>query len=135
MSNYFNLEAPFMTRHGTLGLPTNAMPLQQILAAVADEFAQLQHVADEMQAVLSPALLSIAHDPECLRHVQALDRFSQSLEALAMFVDTLSRTVPPTCCVDIEDAARVIKLAELAQRLAGAVHREPEHDAGVVDFF
>ncbi len=124
-----------MTPHGTPGLLTSTTPLRQILAAVASEFVELQQAADEMQAVLSPALLRVAHDPECLHHVQALDRFSQNLEALAMFVDTLSRTVPPTVCVDVEDAASGIKLSELAQRLAGTVNREPEHDAGVVDFF
>jgi hypothetical protein len=124
-----------MTRPGAAELPMSETPLLGVLFSLASEFAELSQLADEMQAVLSPALMRLADDPDCLRNVQMLDLFSQRLDALAMFVNVLTKNVPANWIVDTQDAVGVIKLSALADRLVGAAEMEPSADAGTVDFF
>ncbi len=119
----------------TPSAPTKATTLSSILAALGDEFQELGLFAEQLQTVLSPALLRIANDPDCHRNVQMLDMLSQRLHALSAFVCSVGGTVPGDWEIDSSFALSAVTLSDLAWRLQGLQTSEEHHQAGALEMF
>jgi len=106
-----------------------------ILAILGDEVQDLGRSVEALQTVLSPALVAIAADPECMKHAQSLDMLAQRLTALGIFVSSLEHSVPREWWLDFAAALRGVTLSDLAWRLKGKKAPDPPHQAGNVDLF
>jgi len=112
-----------------------ATTLTSILTALGDEFQELGLFAEQLQTVLSPALLRIANDPDCHRNVQMLDLLSQRLHALSAFVCSVGGTVPSDWEIDSSFALSAVTLSDLAWRLQGVQTAAEHHQAGALELF
>lgn len=119
----------------TAPLPPPATTLTSILSALGDEFQELGRFAEQLQTVLSPALLRIANDPDCHKNVQMLDLLSQRLHALSAFVCSVGGTVPQHWEIDSSFALSAVTLSDLAWRLQGLQTAEEHHQAGALEMF
>ena len=97
--------------------------LQTVLLAGASELADLATVADQLGAVGSSDV----------ERWQALDRLSQHLAGLAVFLAELAGTVPEVP-LDVAGALAGLKTAALADRLAGRACHD-DYDAGALELF
>jgi RNA processing factor Prp31 len=109
--------------------------LVKILDTIAEEINELGTTIDELQAMLSPALSTIASDADYIRHVQAFDLASQRLNALSTFMSSLNGAIPHHYVVNSSSALSEVKLSALAQRLTGQAHTAQEHISGELDLF
>jgi hypothetical protein len=128
-------ETPAMDSLTAPSAPPPATTLTSILAALGDEFQELGRFAEQLQTVLSPALLRIANDPDCHRNVQMLDLLSQRLHALSAFVCSVGGTVPGDWEIDSSFALSAVTLSDLAWRLQGVQSAEEHHQAGALEMF
>lgn len=105
-------------------------PLSRTLGACAGELAALADRCEALQAGLAPALQSGA----AIEEAQTLDLLTQSLSAVADYLNALSAGLPGDWIVDAGAAATLVPLTELARRLiGGALHAPPE--SGELDLF
>ncbi|MFM9942561.1 MAG: hypothetical protein ACKVP7_24035 [Hyphomicrobiaceae bacterium] len=75
-------------------------------------------MSDDLQAVISPALSSDKpQSNDLVPAVQALDQMSQTLHAMATFMETVAASVPAHWAIDPRAAALALPLAALAARL------------------
>jgi hypothetical protein len=105
-------------------------PLSRTLGACAGELATLADRCEALQAGLAPALQSGA----AIEEAQTLDLLTQTLAAVADYLNALASGLPAEWIVDARPAAAVVPLTELARRLVGgACHQPPE--SGELDMF
>jgi hypothetical protein len=104
--------------------------MTRALAACAGELADLAGRCGRLQATLAPGLAA----PAAIEDAQGLDLVTQSLEALAAYLETLARGLPAGWTVDAEAAAAGLPLAGLARRLLGQAP-EAAADNGELDLF
>jgi hypothetical protein len=105
-------------------------PLSRTLGACAGELAALADRCETMQAGLAPALQSGA----AIEEAQTLDLLTQTLAAVADYLNVLAAGLPAEWQVDATPAAAAVPLTELAWRLlGGAYHTPPE--SGELDLF
>jgi hypothetical protein len=108
------------------GAEREGAPLADVMGAVDAELAELAGLADHLQAVLGPLILAQgARTQEVMRDAQALDLMSQRLQGLRDFFHGLGPSLPEPCRVEAARAARQVKLADLARRLALAEPAAP----------
>jgi hypothetical protein len=108
---------------------SSGLSLTRALTACADELAALSGRCGRLQGALAPGLAGAA----AIEEAQGLDLVTQSLEALATYLETLARGLPADWTVDAQAAAADLPLAELARRLLG---QAPEAaDSGELDLF
>ena len=95
--------------------------LPDILATVSHEVRLLADSAGELQNLLGNLVFTVgAGGSSALYDLQALDRLSQSLEAMSDFVGELAKLSPPDWKIDATAASHAVGLAELGRRLNGA---------------
>ncbi len=111
------------------------IPLDNVLSTLGEEFSDLGLLADQLQTVLSPALLKVAHDSDCHKNIQMLDLFAQRLNALSAFVGALGTTVPHEWQIDSGAALSVVSLSKLAWRLQGVELPGAHVQSGELDLF
>jgi len=109
--------------------------LVNVLGALGDEFIELGRFAENLQSVMSPALMRLADDPDCHRHVQMLDLLSQRLNALSSFVCSLGKSMPESWQINADAALKAVTLSDLAWRLQGIQTAEEHHQAGKLEMF
>ncbi|GAB0114402.1 hypothetical protein [Acidisoma sp. C75] len=109
--------------------------LVMIMDTIAGEISELGTTIDRLQAMLSPALSTIAEDAEYVRHVQAFDLASQRLNALATFMSSLNTAIPHHYVVNSSSALNEVKLSALARRLTGREEVPPDLSSGELDLF
>jgi hypothetical protein len=114
---------------------TSETPLVTIFATLGKEFTELAQFAEELQTLLSAALLRVAHDPQCHQNIQMLDLFSQRLQALSDFITSIGQAVPPAWRIDSGGAVSAVRLSDLASRLQGRSTLEEDAQAGSLEMF
>jgi hypothetical protein len=97
--------------------------LSDVLQATAEELSQLSCEADQLGG------LGIAD----VERWQALDRMSQYLNGMSLFLSHLAGTVH-VVAPDLSDALALLTTSALAARLAGTAGRD-EEDAGALELF
>lgn len=115
--------------------PPSANSLNQIILALGDEFQELGRFVEQLQTILSPALLQLANDPACHRNVQMLDLLSQRLTVLSIFLGSLSEAVPASLLIDASAALEGVSLTELAWRLQGVATSYTAPESGSLEMF
>jgi len=111
--------------------------MSTVLSAVASEVADLATAADSLQelvgSLLSDPLAMV--DSRAVEQGQVLDAIVQRLQALQTFLGALAPAVSPDWAVDPREAADMLLLASLAQRLTGVAADMIVEDNGACDFF
>jgi hypothetical protein len=110
-------------------------PLISIVSALGGEFSELGRFIEQLQSVLSPALLRLADDPGCHRNVQMLDLLAQRLNVLSIFLSSLSLAVPASLMIDAQSALDAVNLSELAWRLQGIETSYTDQEPGSLEMF
>jgi hypothetical protein len=105
-------------------------PLSRTLGACAGELAALADRCETLQAGLAPALQSGA----AIEEAQTLDLLTQTLAAVADYLNVLAGGLPSEWRVDTTPAAASVPLTELAWRLAGGAFHAPA-ESGELDLF
>jgi hypothetical protein len=101
-----------------------------MLGACAGELAVLAGRCEALQAGLAPALQGGA----VIEEAQSLDLVTQSLAAVADYLNVLAAGLPPEWVVDAQPAAATVPLSELARRLVGGAPHAPS-ESGELDLF
>jgi hypothetical protein len=111
-------------------------PLYSVLEALGEEFHELGHFAEQVQAWLGPAFVQLADNPDCHRGVQSLDMLTQRLAALSGYMRSLCRLLPQEWQVNTHQALSNITLSDLQYRLKGiSKPPEPDNQSGEVELF
>ena len=112
------------------------MSLRDVLARVSAECRELGEFTDRFQHILSPALAHLRLDDQAHQDVQALDRLSQSLAALAGYIEAIGGGLPDDLKIDAREALAKIPMVELQRRLKGApVSADSAHLPGELELF
>jgi hypothetical protein len=110
------------------------VPVAGTLDRTSTELRKLASVTDGIQHIVSQMLLDHrAKDLTSLIELQRLDLLSQSLGAIADFLEALAAKTPPHWSLDVKSASQSVKLAELALRLASATESAPGAHAAPVE--
>ncbi len=108
-----------------------------VVQAVASEVADLAVAADDLQtlvgSLLSDPLAMI--DSRAMEQGQALDAIVQRLQALQTFLSALAPSVQPDWSINPAEAANMVLLASLAQKLSGRAVDSAKEEVGDCDFF
>ena len=105
-------------------------PLSRTLGACAGELAVLADLCEALQAGLAPALQSGA----AIEEGQTLDLLTQTLAAIADYLNVLAVALPSDWKIDAAAAATIVPLTDLARRLTGGACRPPA-EPGELDLF
>lgn len=112
------------------------VPLNIVLSRISDECQELCAFTDRLQHVLSPALVHFRTDRQCHQELQALDNLSQSLAALAVYIETISGVLPQDVKVDVREALAMIPISALQSRLKGTPDlHDSAHPRGELELF
>ena len=102
-------------------------PVVTALSAVAREVAQMAAVSDELQVLISAALVADgSSSAEHLREFQAIDLLVQRLQGVATFMEGLAARASPDWRIDVNGAAAAVPLSDLARRLTGGLDRRAD---------
>jgi hypothetical protein len=116
------------------------VPVAGTLDRTSNELRKLASVTDGVQRIVSQMLLDHrANDLASLIELQRLDFLSQSIGAIADFLEALAASTPKHWSLDVKSASQSVKLSELALRLASAAdpaagaHAAPVGDCELFD--
>lgn len=105
------------------------VPVAELLANVASELRALCASAYEVEAAVGSLITtSSARDLSELSGLQELDRLIQHIDGLADYLGALARAAADLGDIDAAEARRLIKVARLADGLAGRRHLAPDDD-------
>jgi hypothetical protein len=116
------------------------VPVAGTLDRTSDELRKLQSVTDGVQHLVGEILLNHrAGEVASLIELQRLDHLSQSIAAIADFLEALAANTPSHWALDAKSASKCVKLSDLALRLASAAdtgssgHAAPAGDFELFD--
>ena len=94
------------------------VPLAEILVAFRHELADLERLAWNLQQSIAPPDIMLLFDAPAIEGLQALDLLTQRLDGLGAFLEGLTPTLSPAAFGGPAQAAKHVRLADLAARLA-----------------
>jgi hypothetical protein len=99
----------------------DAEPIADVLARVRSELDQIANSIDNMQAVVGELTWDLARqDPEYLKAMQSVDHSAQIVAGLGEFLVALAKDAPAEWRLNPGAASKIVRLADLAARLATA---------------
>lgn len=102
------------------GSPRAGVAVPEVLAIVSAEVRMLSDTAGDLQDLIGNLVVAGAFGgSQSLYQLQSLDRLCQSLNAVADFLDGVASGSSVEWKVDVSDAARAVKLADVCDRLTG----------------
>lgn len=105
------------------------VPMAELLAQVSDELRKLGSTACTVESAIEPLLVERSNDGMVgVQGLQELDRLIQYIDGLADYVGALSQAAQGIGGVDPRAARRLVKVAKLADGLAG--HCTAHHPEG-----
>lgn len=111
-----------MTRESNTKIREAAMlvPMPEVLATLENEIRVLSDGINDLQELIGNLVVAGAFDgTQSLYELQSLDRMSQSLDAISDYLGSASKLSSPEWKIDVAEAARSIKLADVSDRLKG----------------
>ena len=111
-------------------------PVPEVITTVSHEVRLLSDGVNDLQELIGNLVVAGAFGgSHSLYELQSLDRIAQGLEAVADYLNGVSKLASPEWKIDVAEASRSVKLAELSDRLNGnkSDGTEPSQ-AGAVDF-
>ena len=106
------------------------VPAASALECTSRELRTISLMTEQVQDLVSRLVLDgRSVDVTTLRGLQKLDYVTQSIAAVACFLEGLAETTPASCYVDAVAASRLVILSDLASRLslAGKGHHASAH--------
>ncbi len=95
-------------------------PVDELLRHVAEELRRLCAAAHEIEAIVSPLITDRGEKGlQSLQGLQELDRLIQHIEGLGDYLGALAEAAEGLGAVDAGAARRLVKVARLADGLAG----------------
>jgi hypothetical protein len=105
------------------------VPVSELLTNVASELRALCASAYEVEAAVGSLITTTSpRDLSELSGLQELDRLIQHIDGLADYLGALARAAADLGDIDAAEARRLIKVARLADGLAGRRHLAPDDD-------
>ncbi|MBS0238424.1 MAG: hypothetical protein JSR89_08390 [Proteobacteria bacterium] len=102
------------------GSPQARVAVPEVLETVSVEVRMLSDTAGELQDLIGNLVVAGAFGgSQSLYQLQSLDRLCQSLNAVADFLAGVANGSSVDWKVDLTDAARAVKLADVCDRLIG----------------
>lgn len=106
-------------------------PIDELLRHVSDELRRLCAAAHEIEGIVTPLITDRGERGfQSLQGLQEIDRLIQHIEGMADYLGELARAADGLGEVDVGAARRLVKVARLAEGLAGRVAppRDPADD-------
>lgn len=100
--------------------PGAGVAVPEILTTVSAEVRMLSDMASDMQDLIGNLVVAGAFGgSQSLYQLQSLDRLCQNLGAVADFLASVADSSSKDWKVDVSEAARSVKLADVCARLTG----------------
>lgn len=121
-------------KNNTNGDTVTLLPVPEVLMTVSNEIRLLSDGVNDLQELIGNLVVAGAFGgSHSLYELQSLDRISQSLEAISDYLGGASKLSSSDWKIDIAEASRCVKIAEISDRLNG-IGREPASQNGAGDF-
>lgn len=112
-----------------------SVPVPEILTTVSHEMRMLSDTAGDLQDLIGNLVVAGAFGgSQSLYELQSLDRLCQNLGAVADFLGGLAKSSSPDWKVDIFDASKAVKLADVCDRLTGRKSGDGDATGDFEDF-
>jgi hypothetical protein len=110
------------------------VPIPEVFTKISHEIRMLSDGVNDLQELISNLVVAGAFGgSHSLYELQSLDRISQSLDAISDYLGGASKLSSQDWKIDVAEASRCVKLAEISDRLNG-VKREETTQSGSGDF-
>jgi hypothetical protein len=110
------------------------VPIPEVFTKISHEIRMLSDGVNDLQELISNLVVAGAFGgSHSLYELQSLDRISQSLDAISDYLGGASKLSSQDWKIDVAEASRCVKLAEISDRLNG-VKREETTQSGWGDF-
>lgn len=121
-------------KNNTNGAAGALVPVPEVLMTVSDEIRMLSDGVNDLQELIGNLVVAGAFGgSHSLYELQSLDRISQSLEAISDYLGGASKISSPDWKIDVAEASRCVKIAEMSDRLNGIARDDASHN-GAGDF-
>ncbi|ADJ24858.1 hypothetical protein Hden_3063 [Hyphomicrobium denitrificans ATCC 51888] len=121
-------------KNNTNGAAGALVPVPEVLMTVSDEIRMLPDGVNDLQELIGNLVVAGAFGgSHSLYELQSLDRISQSLEAISDYLGGASKISSPDWKIDVAEASRCVKIAEMSDRLNGITRDDASHN-GAGDF-
>lgn len=121
-------------KNNTNGAAGALVPVPEVLMKVSDEIRMLSDGVNDLQELIGNLVVAGAFGgSHSLYELQSLDRISQSLEAISDYLGGASKISSPDWKIDVAEASRCVKIAEMSDRLNGITRDDASHN-GAGDF-
>ncbi|SDR09653.1 hypothetical protein SAMN05444161_1623 [Rhizobiales bacterium GAS191] len=111
-------------------------PVVDLLCRIADELQAMAHSVAQVSVPgddVVTRIIGMRNQP-FMNAMQGLDLTRQKLACLADFLSELAQSVPPHWSIDVNPAAEVVTLSQLAMRLRSSAHDGENSDSSDGDF-
>jgi hypothetical protein len=96
------------------------VPVPEVLTTISDEVRLLSDSVADLQDLIGNLVVAGAFGgSHSLYELQCLDRLCQNLEAIAEFLGGVAAQSSSDWQVNVSEAAKAVKLAEISERLNG----------------
>lgn len=121
-------------KNNTNGAAGVLVPVPEVLTMVSDEIRMLSDGVNDLQELIGNLVVAGAFGgSHSLYELQSLDRISQSLEAISDYLGGASKISSPDWKIDVAEASRCVRIAEMSDRLNGIKRDDASHN-GAGDF-
>lgn len=121
-------------KNNTNGAAGALVPVPEVLTMVSEEIRLLSEGVNDLQELIGNLVVAGAFGgSHSLYELQSLDRISQSLEAISDYLGGASKISSPDWKIDVAEASRCVRIAEMSDRLNGIKRDDASHN-GAGDF-
>jgi len=121
--------------NNTNGAARALVPVPEILTTLSHEVRVLSDGVNDLQDLIGNLVVAGAFGGSpSLYQLQCLDRISQSLDAISDYLGGISKLSSSDWKIDVAEASRSVKLAEVSERLNGIKSESEAPESGAGDF-
>ena len=102
------------------GSKAELVAVPEVLTTLSHEVRVLSDSVNDLQDLIGNLVVAGAFGgSQSLYELQSLDRLSQSLDAVSNYLVGISKLAKPEWKIDVSEALRSVKLADVSERLSG----------------
>jgi hypothetical protein len=119
----------------TNGAARALVPVPEVLTTLSHEVRVLSDGVNDLQDLIGNLVVAGAFGGSpSLYQLQCLDRISQSLDAISDYLGNISKLSSSEWKIDVAEASRSVKLAEVSERLNGIERKSETSEGSAGDF-
>jgi len=123
-------------KKNTNGEAVTLVSVPEVFMTLSDEIRLLSDGVNDLQELIGNLVVAGAFGgSHSLYELQSLDRISQNLDAISDYLGGASKISSPDWKIDVAEASRCVKIAEISDRLNGIRNDAAENGAGDFDDF